>query len=155
MLDFPQLVNECAVEMAPSILERIVSVESSFNPWAIGVVGGRLARQPVSRMEAVATANIYTAQGGIFPWGWGRLIGIISASTASIIIPFLSPAIIFASPPVYSVNACSVPDCRYLRNRRRRPRSPAITVAIFVEDSSPKAVTSKAMSTALWRSTQP
>jgi len=73
MLDFPQLVSECAVEMAPSILERIVSVESSFNPWAIGVVGGRLARQPVNRMEAVATANYLHRAGWNFSLGLGQV----------------------------------------------------------------------------------
>ena len=38
-------------------MRRIVQVESAFNPWAIGVVGGRLERQPSNRDEAIATAE--------------------------------------------------------------------------------------------------
>ena len=37
-------------------MSRIVQVESSGNPFAIGVVGGRLERQPVNLEEAVQTA---------------------------------------------------------------------------------------------------
>jgi type IV secretion system protein VirB1 len=36
---------------------RVVQVESSGNPYAIGVVGGRLERQPRDLAEAVATAR--------------------------------------------------------------------------------------------------
>lgn len=38
-------------------MARIAHVESSFNPYAIGVVGGRLDRQPRSLSEALATAQ--------------------------------------------------------------------------------------------------
>lgn len=38
-------------------MSRIVRVESSGNPFAIGVVGGRLQRQPANLQEAVQTAN--------------------------------------------------------------------------------------------------
>lgn len=73
MLDFPQLIGECAVGVAPSVVERIVSVESAFNPWAIGIVGGRLARQPVSRQEAVATALFLHTAGWNFSLGLGQV----------------------------------------------------------------------------------
>ena len=53
----------CAPGTASDTLRRIAAVESSFNPYAIGVVGGRLARQPKTRAEALATANML-AQGG-------------------------------------------------------------------------------------------
>jgi type IV secretion system protein VirB1 len=38
-------------------MSRIVQLESSGNPFAIGVVGGRLQRQPASLQEAVQTAD--------------------------------------------------------------------------------------------------
>lgn len=53
----------CAPRVATDTLRRIASVESSFNPFAIGVVGGHLARQPRSKAEAVATANMLASTG--------------------------------------------------------------------------------------------
>lgn len=73
MLDFPVLVEQCAPEVAPHILERIVKVESSFNPYAIGVVGGRLARQPQNKAEAVATAHSLHSAGWNFSMGLGQV----------------------------------------------------------------------------------
>ena len=53
----------CAPRVAPETLISIASVESSFNPFAIGVVGGRLQRQPRSLSEALATADMLETQG--------------------------------------------------------------------------------------------
>jgi type IV secretion system protein VirB1 len=39
-------------------MHHVVRVESSFNPYAIGVVGGRLVRQPRNLPEAVSTARM-------------------------------------------------------------------------------------------------
>lgn len=44
-------------------MRRIVHVESSFNPYAIGVVNGRLDRQPRNKEEAIATAQWLEAKG--------------------------------------------------------------------------------------------
>lgn len=57
MLEFLALAQECAPTVAPQTMAAIVQVESSFNPYAIGVVGGRLERQPRNQQEAVATAQ--------------------------------------------------------------------------------------------------
>jgi len=57
MLDFLFLAQQCAPDVHQDTMRRIVHVESSFNPYAIGVVGGRLERQPRNREEAVATAE--------------------------------------------------------------------------------------------------
>jgi type IV secretion system protein VirB1 len=43
--------------------------ESQFNPYAIGVVGGRLERQPRNLSEAVATAKVLEKQGYNFSVG--------------------------------------------------------------------------------------
>ena len=48
----------CADLAVPhDIMHHVVRVESSGNPYAIGVVGGRLQRQPKNLAEAVATAK--------------------------------------------------------------------------------------------------
>jgi type IV secretion system protein VirB1 len=49
--------NLCPPVAEPDTMARIVKVESSGNPFAIGVVAGRLQRQPRSLEEAVLTAD--------------------------------------------------------------------------------------------------
>lgn len=50
-------LTQCAMDMPASVMGHVVRVESAFNPYAIGVVGGRLVRQPANLAEAVATAR--------------------------------------------------------------------------------------------------
>lgn len=45
------------------VMQHVVNVESSRNPFAIGVVGGQLVRQPENLGEAVATARMLEAKG--------------------------------------------------------------------------------------------
>jgi type IV secretion system protein VirB1 len=73
MLDFNTLAQQCAPGVHPTTLQAVVSTESGFNPYAIGVVGGRLARQPRDRAEAVATAKALDAQGINFSMGLGQV----------------------------------------------------------------------------------
>lgn len=57
-MDFLTLVQQCAPWAAPQTMASIVRKESGFNVLAIGINGGaKLARQPVNKAEAVATAN--------------------------------------------------------------------------------------------------
>jgi len=49
------LIAQCATGVPEQTLSALVSVESAFNPYAIGVVGGRLDRQPKHLGEALAT----------------------------------------------------------------------------------------------------
>lgn len=58
MVDFLALSQACAPGVHPDTMRRVVHVESSFNPFAIGVVGGFLARQPRSRDEAMAAVQL-------------------------------------------------------------------------------------------------
>ncbi len=44
------------------VMQHIVQVESGANPFAIGVVGGQLVRQPVSLDEALATVRMLDAK---------------------------------------------------------------------------------------------
>ncbi|ATA19281.1 type IV secretion system protein VirB1 [Gibbsiella quercinecans] len=73
MIDFAFLANQCAPDVAPQTLERLIKVESSFNPYAIGVVGGRLARQPRHKEEAIATALYLELAGWNFSMGLGQV----------------------------------------------------------------------------------
>lgn len=59
----------CAPGTAPETLRRVAAVESSFNPYAIGVVKGRLVRQPRTRAEALATARALAREGYDFSVG--------------------------------------------------------------------------------------
>ncbi len=52
----------CAnLAVAPQLMYHVAMVESNGNPFAIGVVGGRLVRQPRDLAEAVATARMLEA----------------------------------------------------------------------------------------------
>ena len=57
---FSELAVKCAPTVHPQTLKSLIGNESTYNPYAIGVVDGRLERQPKSLREAVATAE----QGG-------------------------------------------------------------------------------------------
>lgn len=61
--------NDCAQHVQAPIEQAIVTVESSFNPYAIGVVNGYLVRQPRNKAEAIATAHALKAQGYNFSMG--------------------------------------------------------------------------------------
>lgn len=63
----------CAPQVHAATVLAIVSVESSANPDAIGVVGGRLNRQPRHRAEAIATAEHLQAAGWDFSVGLGQI----------------------------------------------------------------------------------
>ena len=66
MLDCPATLQ---LAVPAHVMTHVVKVESGYNPYAIGVVGGRLARQPRSLPEAVATANMLERLGYNFSLG--------------------------------------------------------------------------------------
>ncbi len=49
--------TDCDKALSHALFVQIVRAESGGNPYAIGVVSGRLIRQPAHRDEAVATAQ--------------------------------------------------------------------------------------------------
>ena len=59
--------------MHPDTTRAIVTVESAFKPFAIGVVGGQLERQPRTRAEAIATINALDASGWNYSVGLGQI----------------------------------------------------------------------------------
>ena len=70
---FATLAATCAPRVDRLTLEALVRTESAYNPYAIGVVGGRLARQPATLEEAVATARSLERQGYNFSVGLGQV----------------------------------------------------------------------------------
>ncbi|SAL00276.1 lytic transglycosylase catalytic [Caballeronia arationis] len=72
-LPFEKLAAECAPDVHPTTLKGVVSTESSWNPYAIGVVGGRLDHQPRNLAEAIATARELDRQGFNFSVGLGQV----------------------------------------------------------------------------------
>jgi type IV secretion system protein VirB1 len=70
---FLALTLACAPQVHADTAHALVSVESAFNPWAIGVVGGALQRQPRHRTEAIATAQALQATGRNFSVGLGQI----------------------------------------------------------------------------------
>jgi len=70
---FMVLAQQCAPDVAPATMAAVVRVESDFNPYAIGVVHGRLQRQPASLAEAVATARALDAAGWNYSAGLAQV----------------------------------------------------------------------------------
>ena len=70
---FLALTLACAPQVHTDTARALVSVESAFNPWAIGVVGGVLVRQPRNHAEALATARALQAAGWNFSVGLGQI----------------------------------------------------------------------------------
>ena len=75
---FLALVLACAPQVHPDTAHALVQVESSFNPWAIGVVGGALERQPRDRAEALATAQALRRA------GWNFSLGLAQINVANV-----------------------------------------------------------------------
>jgi type IV secretion system protein VirB1 len=70
---FAMLAAVCAPLVHADTARALVTVESSMNPHAIGVVGGVLNRQPRHLGEAVATANALEQQGWSFSVGLAQI----------------------------------------------------------------------------------
>lgn len=63
----------CATLIAPDTAHALIQVESGGNPFAIGVVGGALVRQPLTLAEAMATATALDAAGWNYSVGLGQI----------------------------------------------------------------------------------
>ncbi len=59
--------------VSPEVMQHIVHVESSANPYAIGVVGGQLERQPKTLPEALATVQMLDDKGYNFSVGLAQV----------------------------------------------------------------------------------
>lgn len=73
MLDFALMAQQCAPAVHHTTMQALVRVESGFNPFAIGVVGGQLVRQPTNAEEAIATVRALEASGFNYSLGLSQV----------------------------------------------------------------------------------
>lgn len=64
-----ELMSCPELAVPPEVMHHVVRVESSHNPYAIGVVGGHLVRQPKNLPEALATVRMLESRGFNFSLG--------------------------------------------------------------------------------------
>ena len=67
------LLFACAPLVHPVTAQALLAVESEFNPYAIGVVGGVLERQPTTLRQAIATARALRVGGWDFSVGLAQI----------------------------------------------------------------------------------
>ena len=122
------MMPDCPNLAVPAtVLQHVVRVESGFHPYAIGVVGGRLARQPRNLPEAVATARMLEQQGYNFSLG---LAQVTSGAMASAAMSRPSPAATTCVPAAASCRSATSAPATGAR------RSAVITRAISPPDSA-------------------
>lgn len=73
MLPGMELMGCTDLAVPAEVMHHVVGVESSFNPFAIGVVGGRLARQPRTLEEALSTSRMLEREGYNFSLGLAQV----------------------------------------------------------------------------------
>lgn len=73
MLPGMELMGCAELAVPQEVMRHVVRVESSFNPYAIGVVGGRLARQPRNLPEALSTVRMLEREGYNFSLGLAQV----------------------------------------------------------------------------------
>lgn len=76
MLDamtFQTYAEQCAPQVHHATMSYLVKQESSFNPFAVAIIGGKIERQPKNLSEAVATANWLIKQGIKFSAGISQI----------------------------------------------------------------------------------
>lgn len=73
VIDYNQLLQQCTGSVHPQIMHGIIRQESSFNPYAIGVVNGSLSRQPTTKDEAVRAVKTLQAKGMNYSMGLAQV----------------------------------------------------------------------------------
>ncbi len=73
MLPGMELMGCQNLAVPTEVMHHVVRVESSYNPYAIGVVGGRLVRQPKNLPEALATVRMLEGRGFNFSIGLAQV----------------------------------------------------------------------------------
>lgn len=73
MLTAMEMMNCPNLAVPAEVMQHIVNVESGRNPYAIGVVGGQLVRQPQNIDEALSTVNMLESKGYNFSLGLAQV----------------------------------------------------------------------------------
>ena len=66
-------IQQCAPMVDQQLMMRVISVESSHNPYAIGIVNAHLQRQPQNLTEAKATAHFLENAGYNYSVGLAQI----------------------------------------------------------------------------------
>ena len=80
--DFGELAKRCAPEVSEDTLRALVRTESSFNPYAIGIVGGG-SQRPKAFHEAMAIIAQLELEGKTIQSVWHKSIKRIFPSSVS------------------------------------------------------------------------
>jgi len=104
-VDFAMLAQQCAPAVYPTTLQALVKAESGFNPFAIGVVGGHLVRQPRNRDEAAATVRALEAA------GWNYSMGLAQVNRANLRVYGLTPETAFDPCANLRAGGAILADC--------------------------------------------
>ena len=74
MLNSVVLIEQCAPQISPVLMDALVRAESAWRPLAIGMDKAQgTVKQPVSLSEAIATANALTTAGRKFSVGLAQI----------------------------------------------------------------------------------
>lgn len=113
---FLLMTRQCAPAVAPATMAAIVRVESGFNPYAIGLVHGRLERQPANLDEALATTRALEAG------GWNFSAGLAQVNRANWVRLGLTPQAVFDPCRNLAASAAILQGC-FERARLRHPEA--------------------------------
>ncbi|MBC7732686.1 MAG: lytic transglycosylase domain-containing protein [Bacteriovorax sp.] len=119
MIDLAALVLTCAPLVAQDTAHALIQVESAGHPFAIGVVGGALVRQPATLAEAVATAAALDAA------GWNYSVGLGQINKRNFQRFGLTPATAFAPCANLAALQGILSEC-FSRARQRAPPQAAL-----------------------------
>lgn len=124
LVAFLTLAQQCAPAVAPPTMAAIVRVESDFNPYAIGVVHGRLRRQPVNLGEAVATTRKLDAA------GWNYSVGLAQVNRANWARVGLTPETVFDPCRNLAAGAAILQGCFERAERERMQAQDALRAGL-------------------------
>jgi type IV secretion system protein VirB1 len=119
VIDLAALVLTCAPLVAQDTARALIQVESGGNPFAIGVVGGALVRQPANLPEALATVAALEAA------GWNYSVGLGQINKRNFERYGLSPATAFDACANLTAMQGILGEC-FSRASRRAPKQTAL-----------------------------
>jgi type IV secretion system protein VirB1 len=117
VIDLAALVLSCAPLIAQDTAQALIKVESGGNPFAIGVVGGALVRQPSTLAEAVATVAALEAA------GWNYSVGLGQINKRNFPRYGLTPATAFDACANLAAMQAILGDCFARANQRQQPQA--------------------------------
>lgn len=115
--DFDALLQRCAPAVHATTMRRLVEVESAFNPYAIGVVGARLQRQPRTYQEALATITWLDAN------GFNYSVGLAQINRHNFRAHGLTPGLALQACPNLAAGAAILGSCFRRANVQNAPQA--------------------------------